>query len=419
MEEHHHHQQENPKSTIPMGGFARTAKIMVYVAAVILIAIIYFKYGNPDNGGGILSPSVPKEVQIKYMPADFRAKIDEENALAILSNPIRYTREFDELIYDFNVSLLNHVTKRMNLPDTTRSMALREYDKQHPYLRKLYFDDFVALKDTADNLAPVWYETASTNAVDVLHEVASKYTCTLINQVLVSVLQTHNGNLYVMGNKSNTPCGVALSEGLKPMIDRLKERAAIEDFGRSKGLMEERVERAIAELATMEVRDKKAISRQLQTKIWGFNVSSSDVEVSAVSITKVGFKLDQYFDIQLNGRRKVVTITLPEPMILSTDVYPRLDKLDIGWMREVGTVDFNANIDLLRKEFRRDVMDSNVFNQSKDRARELMETMFSPLISSMDKRFILRVEFKNVNSRLDDRVEGDPFEEDNPKPVRG
>ncbi len=412
MDAHHHHHESPPRPRIPAGGFARTAKIMIYVAGIILIGIIYFKYYKGGNSEGAFRSDVPKEVQIKYMPADFRAKIDEDNALAILSNPYRYNREFDELIYDFNVSLLNHVTTRMNLPDSTRSLALKEYNKQHPYLRKLYFDDFVALKDTADNLAPVWYENEAINAVDVLHEVASKYTCTIINQVLISILKTHDGNIYVMGNKSNTPCGVALTEGLQPMIKRLKERAAIEDFGRSKGLMEERVEKAIAELATMEVRDKKAISRQLQTKIWGFNVSSSDVEVSAVSITKVGFKLDQYFDIQLNSSRKVVTITLPEPMILSTDVFPRLDKLDIGWLREVGTVDFNANIELLRKEFRRDVMESDVFGQSKQRATELMETMFSPLINSLDKRYVLKVDFKNVNQSIEDSIEGDPFNED-------
>ena len=48
-----------------------------------------------------------------------------------------------------------------------------------------------------------------------------------------------------------------MTEGLRPMIKRMQEKAAIADFSRSKGLMEERVEKAIAELATMEVRDKK------------------------------------------------------------------------------------------------------------------------------------------------------------------
>ncbi|RMG76436.1 MAG: DUF4230 domain-containing protein [Bacteroidetes bacterium] len=388
-------------------------KLLVYLAAIVLAGIIYFKYFKKEplneRGFGSTYTEVPEEVQIKYIPADFEADLDEEMALAVLSNPVRYAREFDQLIFDFNRALLNHVANRMGLPDTLKVQIQKEYEKQHPYLRKLYFDDFVALKDTTDNIAPVWYENESSNAVDVLYEVASKYTCTLVNQVLVAVLKTHEGSLYVKGSKINTPCGVALLEGLQPLIKRLKESAAINDFSRSKGLIEEKVERAIAELATMEVRDKKAINRELQTKIWGINVSNSSVEISAISIIKIGFKLDKYFNIDINSKRKVVTVTLPQPEILSADVYPRVDRLDIGWMREVGSIDFNRNIDLLRKEFRREVIESDAFDQAKSRAYELMETMLTPLITSLDKGYVLRVKFVEPQAYLDGKPADDPF----------
>ena len=88
----------------------------------------------------------------------------------------------------------------------------------------------------------------------------------------------------------DTPCGVAVTEALRPMLKTLEDRAAIEDFGRSRGLLQEKIERVIAELATLEIRDKKGINKQLQTKIWGFSVSSSDIEISAISVLKVGFK---------------------------------------------------------------------------------------------------------------------------------
>ena len=84
----------------------------------------------------------------------------------------------------------------------------------------------------------------------------------MVNQVLINILKTHEGSLYVKGNKVNTPCGVAIAEGLQPLMKRLQESAAINDFGRSKGLIEQKVERAIAELATMEVRDKKGLNTE-------------------------------------------------------------------------------------------------------------------------------------------------------------
>ncbi len=125
---------------------------------------------------------------------------------------------------------------------------------------------------------------AGYGAVEVLHEVASKYTCFLINQILGTLLPTQEGKIYVKGESVNTPCGVALNEGLQPMIARLKERATVQDFTLSKGIFQERVEKAIAELGTMEIRDRKGIGTSKQTKVLGVDVSSTEMEMSAISI---------------------------------------------------------------------------------------------------------------------------------------
>ena len=192
------------------------------------------------------------------------------------------------------------------------------------------------------------------------------------------------------------------------MVKRMEERAAIEDFGKSRDLLQEKVERVIAELATMEVSDKKGINKKLQTKIWGFNVSSSDIEVSAISRLKVGFRLNEYFDVDLSSKNRLVTVTLPNPTILSHEVYPKIDKLDIGWMREVKDVDLNKNFNVLRKEFRREAMESDIMDKAKQRAVELMNTMFSPLVSNMKGNYKLRVKFQNIS-------EEEAFDDENPE----
>ena len=61
----------------------------------------------------------------------------------------------------------------------------------------------------------------------------------------------------------------------------------------------------------------------------------------------------------------------------------------------------NKNIDLLRKQFRRDIYESDVMDKAKDKASELMETMFSPLIYSLNKKYKLRVQFKNMHPKND------------------
>ena len=137
--------------------------------------------------------------------------------------------------------------------------------------------------------------------------------------------------------------------------------------------------------------------QQLQTKVFGIAVSSTEVEVSAISLMKVGFKLDRYFDVSLNDRRKQVVVTLPEPEILSHEVYPKFDKLDVGWLREVENIELNQNINALRAAFRDDAYDSNIFDQSKSQVKELMELLLLPIVSNLNGAYKLVVRFKEVD----------------------
>jgi Protein of unknown function (DUF4230) len=372
--------------------------ILLLLLLGVACFVVYKTFFDPSTKADYVE--TPKEITVKYVPSDFRPTIDDANALAIIGNPQRYKREFNDLIYDFNLSLLRHVATRMNLPDSIKRRIEPEYQKHHPYFGKLYYEDFVALKDTTSNLYQSFYNNAGSNAVEMLSEVASKYTCAMINAVVVSVIRTSEGRFFAKGNRVEEPCGVAMTEGLRPLIKRLQARAAIDDFSRSQGLIQERVEKVIAELGTVEIRDKKAIDKQLQTKLFGFNVSSTNIEMSAISVAKIGFKLDNYLKINVDARNKLVRISLPEPTIISHEVYPKVDKLDIGWMRELSNLDLNKNINVLRQEFRRDVLESDAMESSKRRAEEVMQLLFQPLLGASKTGYRLKVDFRVTDQAL-------------------
>jgi len=372
---------------------------MFMLLIISTLGVLAYKY--VQNNGGMSSftksgglKTIPEEMRINYVPSEFDFEFEDENAMAILANPHRYHREFDNLIKNFNLALLGHVANRMDLPDTLKNRLPTEYEKHHSYLKQLYFNDFTNIRDTTANIYETWYNNEGKSAVTAMQEVSGKYTCFMVNHVITTLLESSNGQFMVTGRQIDTPCGIAMTEGLAPLIARLQNRAAVQDFARSKGLMKEKVERVIAELATLEIRDKKGISKQLQTKIWGFNVSSTDIEISAISILKVGFRLDEYFAIKLDSRKRRVKVTLPEPTILSHEVYPKVDKMDIGWMREVNTDDFNENFNILRSEFRRDAYADNVMEKAKDQATELMEMMMMPLVASVGNGYKLDVNYR-------------------------
>jgi hypothetical protein len=381
----------------------RYGRLMIFVLLLVIAGIVVTRYyqNRPAGSGGLFSGR-SATYELQYLPADYEMNIYVEDALAITNNPQRYRREFNQLVYDINTSILRHVANRMGLTDSLKAAVLAEYENHHPYLRNLYYNDFTRLKDTTANLHETWYENESGSSVKALEEIASKYTCFLVNQILATVIQTKDGAIYASGANLDTPCGVALTEALQPMMRRMEERAAIQDFSAARGLLQEKVERVIAELATMEVRDKKGINKQLQTKIWGFSVSSSDLEITAISLLKVGFRLNDYFNVDLNSRAGIVTVTLPEPVILSHEVYPRIEKLDIGWLRELESVNFNESFNALRSEFRREALESDIMDRSKQQAIELMNTMFGPLVKSINSRYELKVEFRPSTAQTED-----------------
>lgn len=407
-----------PQSNSGMN-IGRTMIALTIVSILGLLGFNYFKnFGFTTGGitGEGTYTHIPEEIQIKYVNADFEYELDDENTLAILSNPRRYRKEFNQMVYDFNVAMLEHVATRMNLPDSLMRQVENRYQEHHPYLKQLYYNDFITLKDTSSALYETWYNSESTTAVDVMKEVSSKYTCFLVNHVISSLVASQNGKIFGTGRNVDDPCLIATTEAMRPMMARLQDKAAVMDFSRSKGLMEEKVEKVIAELATMEVRDKKGINKQLQTKIWGYAVSSTDIEVSAISVLKVGFKLNKYFDLKVDPKRKRVVVTLPDPEILSHEVYPKVDKLDVGWMRELDNKDLNKNFNVLRREFRNDARNSDVFDKSKDQAVDLMTMMLEPLVKNIGRDYKMSVKFKDTEPDIpadfdmDDDGDREPIE---------
>jgi hypothetical protein len=374
---------------------------LLYLGALCLAGSVIYKYykeGSFSGAEGTVT-TIPKEITITYIPSDFHSSVDETHAIAVLSDPSNHRKEFNDLVYQVNMDLLNHVASRMGLSSEMKDKVEKEYrDKHHPYLKQLYYNDFAQLKDTTSNLYQSFYNNQASSAVEALNEVASKYTCFLVNSVVINLLKSDAGRLGIKGLNVDTPCGVAMGEGLKPLMKRLTERAAIDDFSRSKGMINERVERYISELATFEIKDKKGIKTSLNTKLMGYDVSTTEIEIVAVSVAKLGFKLDQYLNVSLNPKARRLEITLPQPTIVSHEVYPKVDKIDVGWIQGVKSDDFNKNFNTLRTEFRRDALEDENIEKAKVRAKDVMEMIFKPVLNKLGKDYKMTVSFKSGGS---------------------
>lgn len=395
------HQADGAYSPPEEDGGGGLGKQLILIALLTIAAIVGYKAFF--SGGGSLSNffQEPKEVKMTYVPSDFNPNLDEEKTLRILSQPEEYREEFDRLVYDFNMALLYHVANRMALPDSLKRRLEPEYKRHHTYLKNLYFNDFVTLKDTTANLYETWYNDNTNQAVQLFNEVAGKYTCFFVTQIMSTLLRVNGGKFYAKGKDVGTPCDIAIHEALQPMADRLRKKAEIMDFSASRGLLKEKVRKGIAELATYELRSRMGIDKTLQYKIFGYSVSSTDIRVEAISVVKAGFKLDQYFDVTLSPKRGTLNIKLPEPVILSHEVYPRVDKLDVGFLAGINENDMNERFNELRRQFRQEALENeHVLEKAKMRADSVMQLMFGPIAKSINRNYKVQVVFQNVETEM-------------------
>lgn len=342
--------------------------------------------------------SIPKALQLTYLSGDFELDLDNESVYTILSNPYRYATEFEDLVRHINLALLTHFADRLNLNESQRQEILESYGKHHAYLKDLYFDDFTELSEHQSDIKDQWYANDQKQAIQSLHEVLSKYTCFLVSHVVIAVLDAPEGKLLVQGKHVQTPCGLALTEGLNPMFKRLEEQASIADFSQSRGMIQAKSKTYIAELATVKVTEKKGINKQLITKLFGINISSTEIEISALSIMKVGFDLDQGFQVSINQANKKIIVELPAPSILSHEVSPRIDKLDIGLIEGLEQEELNQNINTLRAAFISSSFTDEVVEMAKEKGYSTLETFFQPFLQQLPSDYDLELRFEEVQN---------------------
>ncbi len=178
--------------------------------------------------------------------------------------------------------------------------------------------------------------------------------------------------------------------------------------------------KGIVELATYELRSRLGMDKTLQYKFLGFAISQTDIQVEAISVIKAGFKLDQYFDVTFSPKKGEVYVTLPPPTILSHEVYPRVDKLDVGFLAGISGEEMNKNFNELRRQFRQDAIDNeHVLDKAKIRADSVMQLILGPVVKGMNRKYKLVVRFQsNATPEIMTEQEARRQGQDNPVPQR-
>ncbi len=90
-------------------------------------------------------------------------------------------------------------------------------------------------------------------------------------------------------------------------------------------------------------------------------------------------------------------MTLPQPTILSHEVYPKVDKLDVGFLAGITGEEMNSNFNALRRQFRQEAIENeHVLDKAKMRADTVMQMLLGPTVKSMGRSFAWKSAIKTV-----------------------
>ena len=101
----------------------------------------------------------------------------------------------------------------------------------------------------------------------------------------------------------------------------------------------------------------------------------------------------------MNQAQKEIIVELPAPTILSHDVSPRIDKLDIGIIEGLDNIELNENISKLRNAFIESSYTEDVRLMAKEKANETIRNFIAPLLSTLPGDYKVVLAFDESESR--------------------
>lgn len=321
---------------------------------------------------------------------------DIESNIEIISNPITNESKLFDLFRKINISIFNHICERINITGNIKNEIIKTYERKHRHLFNMFYDDLINSRENEPSLYDEWYEEYRYKSLTNFSECFKKNISFYISHVFATVIKTAKLPTIFNNGKRISLGGIGLNEIFNPLIKKVKIQAAINDFSLAKGLLNLEVTKEISELCTYEIRDRKGLNKEIMAKILGIPFQKVVTEISAISIMKIGIDLNSDIDFYIDG--DLLVIELPEPKILTHEVYPKFDNFFLAWSGEFKVSHLNKMLNELRVEFRRVALENNCFEISKTKTESIINQTLIKLLKKFNLVFKVKIRFsRKVN----------------------
>ena len=306
---------------------------------------------------------------------------------------------FSAVVDEMNRALLKHTSDKLQLNTSDHLKVVKEYENLHPDLAKQYYSELKDFNKKSKKLNDTTYIIRRNyQGANTFSKVLSSHACDVVSLVFgAAALNATKAAALSMLNSE--PCEGIIEEFTYPVVLKLMETGAVKDLRISKLKIKKHIRDQIVELATAE--DKVEVQVEERFKkivadgaLWGLFNSNADVELRVPGTIKAGFKLDEFFSLEIDYQKEVIYVVLPEPKILSVQADPQFTEIDNGYLNKVGMEEINIVLESAKSKMRQHVDQTGIFEDAKQNARGIVEILFQPILIASNLDYKIDVKFK-------------------------
>lgn len=356
---------------------------------------VFFPPAAPAPAPAAATTPRPYDFEAAIETFDFAGAVDVLTRVRLQQAPEDAAR-FEAVVDTLHRFVLAYVGARLGLSAEEEAAVRAAYAHEAMGAARGY-EAFLAAPapEPIPTGAPVVAQ-ASYNAVNDFVSVLSGHACGLLSFPGRALLEQAQG---LVGRRrvaetlgADVSCRDVLGEALVPLATSLRREAVIRDVNTSRLTIAARARTLIAELATAEERLEADFEDTYTARVL-FLKSSATVRARARGTVKVGFDLHEGFGVGVDHGRRMVTIDLPPPRILSSEVEVEFTDVDKGLFISVDLDKYNAALSKARTMIRGQVAGSGAYRAARRNAEDILHTLFEPLVSNPAYPYEVRVRF--------------------------
>ncbi|MCE7993380.1 MAG: hypothetical protein HEP71_15445 [Roseivirga sp.] len=336
-----------------------------------------------------------KDISGQFKPSVDKVAIVNSLAEITSDGPGRDSPGLEDNFKKINKQFISYLANTYYLSNQERELLLQRYDASHTDIYRASFEDFVDLNnETFIEDEEVLFTQNNFTSVSNFEGVLGKGACLAMGLFTGSVVDVPVNSLFLSVAKENF-CETIATAAFLPLIEELKRQAIIKDYEQSTIRIKSQIQRLVAELATSEVKKQTTVEKDFVTKVdWLITTTTSwaDVDIDATSVTKAGFKLQEYFELVFDHEHKVIEVHLGKPQILSHEVNYQARNLDDGWAVSIKPEMVNQVINEARDIlYDHALNNSNLLDKSWENAQVVIKTIFQPIVLSTPEPYIVKL----------------------------